>query len=178
MSIRHQAFFFFFSSRRRHTRCYRDWSSDVCSSDLDDPQRGELHFRPFRQAAAQLDEGPLRVEVARVLGKDRDDELVGGVATARPRRDAVHLAQAAQDEREQSGAPTLERPRLTLAALATPAEAHGGATLRARRSAAALTAAAPPTIAAVTPPATSDTATTFSTSPAAVSRPPLSIDPA
>src|SRR3989337_3580647 len=26
---------YFFSSRRRHTRCYRDWSSDVCSSDLD-----------------------------------------------------------------------------------------------------------------------------------------------
>src|SRR5207245_8776092 len=24
----------FCSSRRRHTRCYRDWSSDVCSSDL------------------------------------------------------------------------------------------------------------------------------------------------
>src|SRR2546429_8293312 len=29
-------FFFFFSSRRRHTRCSRDWSSDVCSSDLGD----------------------------------------------------------------------------------------------------------------------------------------------
>src|SRR5437867_4595044 len=28
-------FFFFFSSRRRHTRSYGDWSSDVCSSDLD-----------------------------------------------------------------------------------------------------------------------------------------------
>src|SRR6266496_4887585 len=28
-------FFFFFSSRRRHTRSLRDWSSDVCSSDLD-----------------------------------------------------------------------------------------------------------------------------------------------
>src|SRR3712207_7522993 len=27
---------FFFSSRRRHTRYWRDWSSDVCSSDLDD----------------------------------------------------------------------------------------------------------------------------------------------
>src|SRR5207247_3201034 len=26
--------FFFFSSRRRHTRSTRDWSSDVCSSDL------------------------------------------------------------------------------------------------------------------------------------------------
>src|SRR2546429_6992403 len=25
---------FFFSSRRRHTRCSRDWSSDVCSSEL------------------------------------------------------------------------------------------------------------------------------------------------
>src|SRR5690606_39604831 len=28
------SFFFFFSSRRRHTRFSRDWSSDVCSSDL------------------------------------------------------------------------------------------------------------------------------------------------
>src|SRR5690606_40773315 len=28
-------FFFFFSSRRRHTRFSRDWSSDVCSSDLE-----------------------------------------------------------------------------------------------------------------------------------------------
>src|SRR5450432_4556057 len=29
--------FFFFSSRRRHTRSDRDWSSDVCSSDLEVP---------------------------------------------------------------------------------------------------------------------------------------------
>src|SRR5713101_5626886 len=29
------SFFFFFSSRRRHTRLTCDWSSDVCSSDLD-----------------------------------------------------------------------------------------------------------------------------------------------
>src|SRR5699024_11734112 len=28
---------FFFSSRRRHTRSKRDWSSDVCSSDLENP---------------------------------------------------------------------------------------------------------------------------------------------
>src|SRR5437899_7248908 len=36
--------FFFFSSRRRHTRCLSDWSSDVCSSDL---QRldGSFHGR-------------------------------------------------------------------------------------------------------------------------------------
>src|SRR5438874_7613383 len=37
-------FFFFFSSRRRHTRSLRDWSSDVCSSDL--IQRGPDFHRP------------------------------------------------------------------------------------------------------------------------------------
>src|SRR2546429_1063828 len=38
MQVRDQlcvGLFFFFSSRRRHTRCSRDWSSDVCSSDLE-----------------------------------------------------------------------------------------------------------------------------------------------
>src|SRR5438128_6980167 len=34
---------FFFSSRRRHTRCYRDWSSDVCSSDLCLGSSGQKH---------------------------------------------------------------------------------------------------------------------------------------
>src|SRR5947199_1209727 len=33
---------FFFSSRRRHTRCLSDWSSDVCSSDLDEGVAGVL----------------------------------------------------------------------------------------------------------------------------------------
>jgi len=32
--------FFFFSSRRGHTRCSRDWSSDVCSSDVTTSQTG------------------------------------------------------------------------------------------------------------------------------------------
>src|SRR5207249_7475273 len=38
---------FFFSSRRRHTRSKRDWSSDVCSSDLPDimTARTEAHHR-------------------------------------------------------------------------------------------------------------------------------------
>src|SRR3712207_7100504 len=35
--------FFFFSSRRRHTRYWRDWSSDVCSSDLS-PDNAKLLF--------------------------------------------------------------------------------------------------------------------------------------
>src|SRR5216683_3578642 len=34
MPVTCAGFFFFFSSRRRHTRSDRDWSSDVCSSDL------------------------------------------------------------------------------------------------------------------------------------------------
>src|SRR6266498_3422154 len=43
---------FFFSSRRRHTRCGRDWSSDVCSSDLRSrpPHPEELHFIIVHQA--------------------------------------------------------------------------------------------------------------------------------
>src|SRR5256884_8584990 len=36
--------FFFFSSRRRHTRCSRDWSSDVCSSDLEKHRGSEDRF--------------------------------------------------------------------------------------------------------------------------------------
>src|SRR5437870_10640698 len=37
---------FFFSSRRRHTRWPRDWSSDVCSSDLDSGAGRDRHQRP------------------------------------------------------------------------------------------------------------------------------------
>src|SRR2546421_7712574 len=44
----HIAYFFFFSSRRRHTRSDRDWSSDVCSSDLEDAERFRLVQR-FRR---------------------------------------------------------------------------------------------------------------------------------
>src|SRR2546422_6908073 len=43
------SYFFFFSSRRRHTRCSRDWSSDVCSSDL--IKRGDM------RSAVQVTEG-------------------------------------------------------------------------------------------------------------------------
>src|SRR5690606_19195447 len=48
--------FFFFSSRRRHTRFSRDWSSDVCSSDL-------LHRRPEVLAV----EEPLEIHLDGVL---------------------------------------------------------------------------------------------------------------
>src|SRR5205809_3622738 len=48
-------FFFFFSSRRRHTRCSRDWSSDVCSSDL--ARRPAAPARLHHPAARQHYEG-------------------------------------------------------------------------------------------------------------------------
>src|SRR5438874_9550027 len=44
--------FFFFSSRRRHTRSLRDWSSDVCSSDLKwDLRPSNASSGPWRIAA-------------------------------------------------------------------------------------------------------------------------------
>src|SRR3989449_8813202 len=49
--------FFFFSSRRRHTRCSRDWSSDVCSSDLlvDDPLELLVDLVARREEVVELD---------------------------------------------------------------------------------------------------------------------------
>src|SRR3712207_8750698 len=55
---------FFFSSRRRHTRYWRDWSSDVCSSDL-----GSLE---------KTDDG-VRIKVASAdSGEQQDTEGEGG----------------------------------------------------------------------------------------------------
>src|SRR5699024_11459919 len=45
---------FFFSSRRRHTRSKRDWSSDVCSSDLEHQCSPVVHLTD-EQAAADLE---------------------------------------------------------------------------------------------------------------------------
>src|SRR5690625_7934569 len=61
--------FFFFSSRRRHTRWPRDWSSDVCSSDLAGPDDEEIrsrHRESFRGGMSSV-EDPLTVteQVAR-----------------------------------------------------------------------------------------------------------------
>src|SRR5699024_7002724 len=59
-------FFFFFSSRRRHTRSKRDWSSDVCSSDL------EL----LLQMLIQVIEGYRNDDVADYLTQDIEHRLV------------------------------------------------------------------------------------------------------
>src|SRR5699024_3005597 len=51
---------FFFSSRRRHTRSKRDWSSDVCSSDLGRPQERQLRRTPRDAPRARGGEGRRR----------------------------------------------------------------------------------------------------------------------
>src|SRR2546422_2415847 len=75
-------FFFFFSSRRRHTRCSRDWSSDVCSSDLCGIAGEHVSARTSTGVVALTGEevAPSDVgrvnEVARAVSLGRDNELL------------------------------------------------------------------------------------------------------
>src|SRR5690606_40946122 len=86
--------FFFFSSRRRHTRFSRDWSSDVCSSDLafiavslEVPPRAQEHHvigarvpesLPLHHVLRESREGTLArlslPEIARAEGAERRSE--------------------------------------------------------------------------------------------------------
>src|SRR3712207_7135304 len=74
--------FVFFSSRRRHTRYWRDWSSDVCSSDLDAAAIGAVHVATWRNVYA---------------GVLPDDYLAGLC----PVRHAVSYEQAIADRSEE-----------------------------------------------------------------------------
>src|SRR5207237_4113559 len=59
---RHGCAFFFFSSRRRHTRCYPDWSSDVCSSDLERDETSSCLFNATPENHVNFeDTNPLKV---------------------------------------------------------------------------------------------------------------------
>src|SRR5207249_8645649 len=94
--------YFFFSSRRRHTRSKRDWSSDVCSSDLEcgvklllvpmhprdarrrlDVARVEAHREPqllerlVEQSDVQVDAAQ-PVEIGRASCRERVELWVGG----------------------------------------------------------------------------------------------------
>src|SRR5258707_2239439 len=63
--------FLFFSSRRRHTRYWRDWSSDVCSSDLslDTASSGRATGPSARGPATPAASRPVRAGVAQVLAE-------------------------------------------------------------------------------------------------------------
>src|SRR2546422_10751982 len=67
---------FFFSSRRRHTRCSRDWSSDVCSSDL------RKKLSPIVELESA---GTVRARFSNVnSARSGDHVITGGVSTAGP----------------------------------------------------------------------------------------------
>src|SRR5438445_3804556 len=102
-------FFFFFSSRRRHTRYWRDWSSDVCSSDLtahltrvaQDTAGGRqvlvvrLHERPILvkwavRGVSRVSEGSVRDKAQLAEGRPVDP---AAVARARGRIDSLYRAQ-------------------------------------------------------------------------------------
>src|SRR5207248_6582522 len=61
---------FFFSSRRRHTRSYGDWSSDVCSSDLLGSRDGGPHGRAGVEHHAGAASDPRRPDRGRRARSD------------------------------------------------------------------------------------------------------------
>src|SRR5438445_3183319 len=78
---------FFFSSRRRHTRYWRDWSSDVCSSDLL-VLAGQVDLIGQRDHVAQLFLGQQAIEV----GPSGNSQVIGaaaGLLALRGKRPAV-----------------------------------------------------------------------------------------
>src|SRR5207249_8020997 len=84
----------FFSSRRRHTRSKRDWSSDVCSSDL---QAGEDRGQARRQHHFEELRAALAAQHARRLEQPRVDR-----AHAEDRVDEDRVERAEKDQKERS----------------------------------------------------------------------------
>src|SRR6266498_3501584 len=72
--------FFFFSSRRRHTRCGRDWSSDVCSSDLT-PSTSSVTATPASRCGSRLPAAKSALRVARV-GRPRASTTSGSASNS------------------------------------------------------------------------------------------------
>src|SRR5438067_13185700 len=88
---------FFFSSRRRHTRSKRDWSSDVCSSDLARAeQAGKIAHRAVLQVAPGAGEEQQPRGVA--LRQRRLGEI--GRASCRERVEISGVAVALKKKRE------------------------------------------------------------------------------
>src|SRR5256886_10389727 len=86
------ALFFFFSSRRRHTRFDCDWSSDVCSSDLELQQRGRA--LAWHRAAALLQLTERLPTAGRGDWRERAHALLG---------EATRLAERARSEERRVG---------------------------------------------------------------------------
>src|SRR5690606_40740379 len=102
--------YFFFSSRRRHTRFSRDWSSDVCSSDLENLRRvvhpQEQHDRGGDRAEGEFEIPPVldvdRKDRAGEQPQDRgEDGAEIGRASCRERVEIREVAGACNKERTE-----------------------------------------------------------------------------
>src|SRR6266508_6110538 len=78
--------FFFFSSRRRHTRWPRDWSSDVCSSDLDEEAEADA-LETRHDVRAELREEPQVLELDEDRRQARELRRVQVYGPHLPRRE-------------------------------------------------------------------------------------------
>src|SRR2546430_9710346 len=93
------SFFFFFSSRRRHTRFDCDWSSDVCSSDLEAARdslerirklsaQGTLPAAQLEQAQGQYDRAHAerQAEIGRASCRERVEISVVAVSLKKKKK--------------------------------------------------------------------------------------------
>src|SRR5438132_13277462 len=103
--------FFFFSSRRRHTRSLCDWSSDVCSSDV---ELGVAEIRPVLAAASVA-----RPKGERAAARHAHWQKIAIAACeqcGRNRVPGVHpMVNAAQYREDGAGTRILLSPRAELA---------------------------------------------------------------
>src|SRR5699024_11683644 len=86
---------FFFTSRRRHTRSKRDWSSDVCSSDLAKDHTASISCERSTRGLdnkAELQRLTLGGKVPGLLAYDKDGPC-GWVSVA-PREDFIRLSRS------------------------------------------------------------------------------------
>src|SRR3989440_8238205 len=89
--------FFFFANRRRHTRSDRDWSSDVCSSDLPAVIVTQAAAQALFPRENALTKGIVYCLAERVLA--REQSLCGGLS----HDDRRHKAAVGMGERRQIG---------------------------------------------------------------------------
>src|SRR5438067_10065787 len=79
-------FFFFFSSRRRHTRSKRDWSSDVCSSDLLDKRFPAMSLFDWLRPSPRKSSAELLAEARELATQGRFAEALRTYRRSEERR--------------------------------------------------------------------------------------------
>src|SRR5690606_39545449 len=101
--------FFFFSSRRRHTRFSRDWSSDVCSSDLS-PFRSPVKGCVGGGAGVALPVGPFVVRGGgAVSGSSESEQAASPAPRTRAPSTAAARLRTVMSEADRTCEPSLDR---------------------------------------------------------------------